>query len=538
LYSNDSTNLLTIAAPSVRKADLVTRLAASVEEARGAKWQLLQPGNGWTPWWRSNVYPADEHYRWFQRVSGIEPDEFGQHMLRGGDLVRDFIKAARLRGIEPLLSLRLNDYHGSETWDFLREMNAGGTRGDVLPFSLVAMASQSRPLLERRDRQLHPDPADYLALSREQRVHYIEDPRKRIKLRTARVWNWADPAVPALKLAFVRELCAYNLAGLELDFMRWSAFFRLNETTPQQRATIMLQFIRDVRAELDRSTPAGRRRSLGVRVPSRLSGHDPLGIDLPAWVEAGVDWVNLSCHYVSEQQTDLAKIHALIPRTPLYLELTFASTGRLRGHVTVMDGGRELTGYRLMTVEQLTTAAHLAYSRGGYGVSLFNFVYYRNLGPTPHEPPFAVLAKLNDPEWVGRQPQHYFLSESGNPPSAPSVFTRNKRLRSGEPHVFELDAAPPIGGWRHVGRLRVEAREPMGDSQLRVRFNGVVLTPVADVSAPYLTNDLPMAGDARTHRAWTVPPEQVQDGVNEIEIVIERGEPMELIFIDLALPAG
>ncbi|MDP6153524.1 MAG: hypothetical protein QF785_09125 [Phycisphaeraceae bacterium] len=43
--------------------------------------------------------------------------------------------------------------------------------------------------------------------------------------------------------------------------------------------------------------------------------------DLPRWVDAGVDMVNLSISYVSSQDGDLAAIREMIPHAQLYLDL-------------------------------------------------------------------------------------------------------------------------------------------------------------------------------------------------------------------------
>ena len=43
--------------------------------------------------------------------------------------------------------------------------------------------------------------------------------------------NWAVPEVRAQKFALIRELCEnYDLDGLELDFLRFYSFFRIEET--------------------------------------------------------------------------------------------------------------------------------------------------------------------------------------------------------------------------------------------------------------------------------------------------------------------
>lgn len=516
LYSNDATNLLSSPNPAVRSASIPERLRASIDEAAAADVHLLQPGNGWVPWWTSASYPADEHYRWFREISGRNPDPIGRYLMAGGDLVQDFVDHCRSRGIRPFVSLRLNDYHGAEGWDILRALMRGEGRGEAFPVSLGALASQSRTLLERPDLQLHPDPESYLSASAEDRRRFLVEPNQRIELRTARVWNWSHPEVPASRLTFIRELAeGYDLDGLELDFMRWSSFFRLNETSSAQRLTIMLDFIKQVRAILDASARNGTRRWLGVRVPSRVSGHDPLGIDLPDWVSAGVDFITLSCHYITEQQTDLVEIKKLVPDTPVYLELTFASGKRLplRSHP------ERPGGYRPISNSELQTAAHLAYSRGAAGVSLFNFVYYRKLGTVLQEPPFEIIDGLKDPKWLAAQPQQYFLSDSGNPPSQPSQFARHRRLRPGQSRIFDLDLAPPLNGWSGDGNLTIEVTAELSGNLLEVSANAVPLTVLKE-SAPET-------------RTWRVPAGVLREGANQLEIRNVKGPALEIFYINL-----
>src|SRR5262249_22613736 len=142
------------------------------------------------------------------------------------------------------------------------------------------------------------------------------------------------------------------------------------------------------------------RRWLCVRVPLRLSGHAPLGVDLPRWVAAGVDMINLSCHYTTEQQSDLPRIHQMIPDIPVYLEMTFTCARYPKPSSSANPHSENIDVYRKMTDEQFYTTAHLAYARGGSGVSLFNFVYYRSLADRRTEPPFHVLAHLGDRAWL------------------------------------------------------------------------------------------------------------------------------------------
>lgn len=532
LYSNDSTNLLGASAfdRGDTGASVPDRLRRSIDEAAGARVHLLQPGNGWVPWWHSRLYPADEHYRWYVQHTGLPLDALGEYLRQGGDLVAEFVAHCRREGISPFVSLRMNDYHGNETHDLLLDALRGRPPPKDARFSFGEAAMQSRFLLEHPEYRLKPDPAEYREADAAERLRYIAEPARRIRLRTVRVLNWAIPEVRALKLGFIRELADhYDLDGLELDFMRWSALFRLEETSVEDRVAIMVAFIRETRAILDRSTPPGRKRWLGVRVPLRRSGHAPLGIDLPRWVAAGVDIVNLSCHYLTEQQSDLGAFHQQVPDTPLYLELTFANANS--SALAAPISGR----YRPTTIEQLGTAAHLAYARGAHGVSLFNFAYYRNIAQPTGEPPFNLLDRLGDPEAVARAPQHYFLSQSSNPPSGPAQFAQQRVARAGHPVRWKIDLAPPTGGWRHAGRLRLQAVAPYSDRELAVALNGQPLRETTDVTDPYPT-DFANVGNQPNCRAWVVPVTGLRAGQNEVQVTLRRGGTIEFVFVDLSLP--
>jgi hypothetical protein len=525
LYSNDSTNIESCISPFHKKGEAFRpeMLEASVDEAAGADVQMLQPGTGWVPWWKSKQYPADEHYRWFMEKTGLPIDSIGQYMLNGGDLVAVFVKRCRQRGVAPFVSLRMNDYHGSENDDFLVDIICGGKAPKGYEkFEVTHRSGQSRFELEHPENRLGPEPDDYLKST--DRLAYVRDRQKSGKLRVARVFNWAIPAVPQYQFGFVKEVCeGYDIEGLELDFMRHSRFFRLEETPPAERVRIMTAFVSRVRAVLDQTAKPGQHRWLCIRVPLRLAAHEAIGMDLSKLLEAGVGMINLSCHYTTQQQSDLAEVCRRFPRAAVYLELTY-TTDTFASRAD-----------RKMTDEQFYTAAHLAYARGATGVSFFNFAYYRQLGSVLCEPPFHVLKRVGDREWVARQPQHYFLSAGSNQPSAPNPSFPQKTLDSKHPVEMLMDMAPPAAGWTADGRLRIQTRDPMGDAQLHVAFNDVTLQSSDDISEPYPAHYPDGLGTPETLRAWIVPRALLKDGMNRIRIDLAGSKAVQLRFVDLAV---
>jgi hypothetical protein len=193
--------------------------------------------------------------------------------------------------------------------------------------------------------------------------------------------------------------------------------------------------------------------------------------------------------------------------------------------------------YRKMTAEQFYTAAHLAYARGGSGVSAFNFAYYRSLASPQSrcEPPFEVLARLRDPDWVARAPQHYFTTHCGDPASPALMRSDSRALKQDRPITITLDMAPPAGGWQAGGRLRVQAKAAFEDVQLAVRLNSQQLKAIGDVSEPHPNPYPDGLGSKETLRAWAVPANVLKDGANIVEIRMSQGKPLVLSFVDLAV---
>ena len=505
LFNNDTTNTLTCISPYHKKGQPFsdTVLQGAVDETIdiGIDVHLIKPTMGWTPWWPSKVYPIAEHAKWLKDTYNKGISSYEKYTLNGGDIIGTFVDRCHEKGMKAFISYRMNDGHH---------------------------------ILRKKEYINNP----YIEFERETAVckFYTENPQyilgpdpfvKDNAYMAARVQNWIHPEVRQYKFDLIEEICQnYDIDGLELDFMRHPHFFRIDQTTRQQRVDIMTDFIKSIRTLLDQTQRNGQYRWLSVRVPFRVKDADRVGIDFPAAVDAGVDMANLSCHYVTEQQHDLARIKQMIPATPVYLEVTHVSN-------LFSWSGQSGNIWRLTSDQEFYTAAHLAYARGADGVSAFNFVYYRHESIIENisEPPFYVFEKLRDKDWIARQPQLYFLSRYD------SHYTRvtKRPFRIGRWKQFTMDMAPPIQGWTTDGKLRIQFFSEIKHSKWQVRFNGTELAINPDISEPYENPYKDGLGNEKTLLAWTVPVGIIKDGVNALDVRAISGKPPQIIHVDLAL---
>jgi hypothetical protein len=520
LFSNDTVNTVSCTSPYHAKGEPFSQrlLEASVDETAGTgiDAHMLQPGLSMVPWWKSRQYPYAEHIRWYEQTYGVSvrDNPYARYMLEGGDMVGAFVARCRAAGVAPFVSLRMNDSHGKEFVD-----TPGG--GDIPEIPGYSLHCVNRFYKEHPEFRIDPDPAKV------GKEHW-----------NTRVLNWANPEVVNWMFGFIAEICEeYDIDGLELDFMRHCIFFRAEETTFAQRAAVMTGFIRRVRTLLDRTAKPGGHRWLGARIPAYAVSLDPLGLDLRAMTEAGLEILNLSPYYLTAQQVDIAEIRRRAPNAAIHVELTHSVAG-----VGRVPGAYDNTLFLRTTDEQFYTAAHLAYSRGADGVSAFNFAYFREFGAPGrgpfHEPPFHVFEKIRDQAWVASQPQHYFLSASAGwavPLGRPLVLP--KTLKVGADASFAFDLAPPTGGWKQAGRVRIRARDDLGSGEWNARFNGKPLVATEDRTAPYPTRyDAAHRPVAEKIRAWTLPAGLPREGVNMLEVSFLKGATNAVLeYIDLGL---
>ncbi len=515
-------------------------LEASVDEVAGrVDAHLISMAHGSVPWYRSKVYPMAEHMRWWQDYFKADPwhDAFQvapvhRYIVEGGDVLQLFIDRCRKTGQAAFVSMRMNDAHHVENIH-----TPGNLKG------------------------IH-------AITR----FYVEHPEWRIGTDLSswfeRTLNWAVPEVRERIFSLISEQCLnYDLDGFEMDFQRVPSFFRANETTFAQRRKIMTEFVARVRQVLDQGS-RGQRRWLSARIPCYLSGLDPLGIDLNAWSDAGLDLVNVSPSYFTVQQTDLPRMRQRAPTLAFYQEMCHTVwTG------PEAPGAYDSNLFRRCTPEQFETTAHWAYAHGAAGVSLFNFVYYReegqflgDRGPF-NEPPFSVLRGLGDSAALARRSQHWFVAPGWNCPWGGMPPGLPQKVRPGQKLALNLDLVPPAGGWHKDGRLRIQSYADLRGSHWAATLNGEAIAvtenrseaelerdertgvpaqPVAETqnrAEPYTNPYPPMLGRSYEMRAWLVPARLLRPGLNRVEVtVVQANDSLmdpagyEIPYLDLAMP--
>jgi hypothetical protein len=501
-------------------------LEGSVDEVAGrVDAHCLSMGHGSVPWYRSKVYPMAAHMRWWQEHFNADPwhDGFGvapvhRFVADGGDVLQLFIDRCRKTGQAPFVSLRLNDTHYLESAD--------------TPGNLTGIHSITRFYVE------HP----------EWRIGRNVSASDRRAVNFDRGLNWAVPEVRERMFSLIAEQCLnYDIDGFEMDFMRTRSFFRLDETTSEQRRAIMREFVGRVRKVLDEGS-GGRRRWLSARVPCFVSGFDPLGINLNDWHDVGLDMVNLSDFYCTIHQSNLPRVREMAPDLSVYHEMCHTTwTGP--EPVGVYDG----FVFRRTTPEEFETGAHWAYSHGAAGVSLFNFVYYReeekryflgDRGPF-NEPPFGVLDRLRHPVALAQAPQHWVATPAWHCPWGDQPIKMPQRVTPGKNMSLNLDLSPPEGGWRKDGRMRIQSFSDLRASSWTARLNGEALAETDNRSEPYPNPYPPLLGRPFEIRSWVVPAQLLRAGANEVEIeLVQENEALteksgyEIPYFDLAMPTS
>ncbi len=518
VYDNDTTNLINCDSPfrDTKQPRVFTEemLRASVREAAipGMGAQILSPGLGWVPWWKSDIVPLDKHEQWFESYYGKKPRvEEHQFILAGNDMINIFVDECRKHGNAAIISYRVNDSHFKE-----------------FAYDKEGYKPQFAHCISQ---------------------FYVEHPEYRRYPVGKEGWgernhNWAIPEARQHKLDLVTELIRNypNIDGVELDILRHPNYFP-TDMSIEGRVDIMVDFIKKVRAALDEVAKKtdGKHRYLGTRVYSRNTLWKQIGFEPRAWADAGVDFFNLSRDYnTSDQFTSIAEVRERAPDTAIYSEITHSGYTWKLGGVDYDDHQ-----YRRMTKEMMESTARVDYARGADGVSFFNFAYYRphggyrtHKGPF-NEPPFADMALLADKQALLKNAGHWYAYN----------WARDFLYKKGDKTIktFWIDMLPPIDDSAITLRLLVlsekegkhgelDAPEEIDRSGWVVKVNGVALSPVQNTWGAYPFESEIKAGfnKAPQYVAFSVPAKLLKDGVNSVAVSNDDvAQDMILRYVEL-----
>ena len=280
--------------------------------------------------------------------------------------------------------------------------------------------------------------------------------------------DYAHPGNRAFVTGIIRECFErFDVDGVELDFMRHPAFFRVEEGYANRH--FMTGLLREVRRRM-RTVSAGRGRPLllGVRVPPTIADCNRVGLDVVRWLEEDlVDIVVVGGGFISFE-TPVEEFVAAA-----------AGTGALVYgciEATRDSDDRKLRALALRWLED-----------GAHGVYLYNFF---TRSPEWNR---RIASELTDLEKLRRLDKRYELETTGSAygsaghssafalaQSQTQLPVRLQPNYNGEGPVLRLAIADDLEAAREAGELgpcrltlRFDALE-VGDS-LSVRLNGTEL---------------------------------------------------------------
>lgn len=423
----------------------------------------------WQTWARDHRDPKPEDdWKYFDKAFS----RIKRYMLREDyeDPLQITLAAARAIGIDFFFSYRMNDLHNTYY------------NGDRLPPTM--------------------DPV------------WRDNPALRLRTGNGHyAMNYLHQNVRDYYYAVVEELVEnYDIDGFELDFMRSPCFFP--EDKISEGAILMSGFVRSIRALLDTiGKKRGKQLRLSARVPWTLKKCAEIGLDAPAWKQAGVvDLLNVSSFFCTSPEIEIEGFKGLPGKADVYGEMHF---------VTYAGSGEMGCSVNRRTSREIyeTTAASLL-ERGADGVSLFNFAYVRDHHFNEarrriymnREPPFDVLKNICNREYLQSRPVHYAIT--------PGFGLLPVKLPAPKPLTFPLFlAGNPAGGNFKQALLRLELSRPgYIYSGLAARMGDTELTQVpgaGELFPPFSNESLPLPGCLFF---FDVPLESLKHGWNVITV--------------------
>ena len=332
------------------------------------------------------------------------------------------------------------------------------------------------------------------------------------------------------RLDIITEVCReYDVDGFSLDFMRVPVFFRPQEI--HENIDVMTEFVGEVRKALDAiGAEKERRLGLAARVPLTLAHALEVGLDVNAWVRAGLLDILIPTPFfgclVDSQVTEFAE---LVKGTccHLYPGMDAQWQSGYKPAPNVADYGWGMPSYHQPMRANYAYAQAMHYYRtGADGIALYNW--------ESQQAEFGInnrmaLMEMGNPMLIARRDKTYGVSRTT---PAEQIFFVNEEetaqmplsMSPDEPKHITLRVAENLSENRNLiddVRLWVNVRHYSCDDKLEIKLNGRGLEDIGgclDQHALVVTPDMWLIFDITDQ-----PP---LEGDNTVEITLIAANPM------------
>ena len=438
--------------------------------------------------WKRPLWPSKVDPHWEKEAPYIKQPYFSadlkyhekayfrlkDYLLQGNDPVAEVVNEAKKQGIAPFISYRMNDHH----------------------------------YLQQKDAFVHPafwrdNPQFWLGkcANESDGLHQWDDEENRH-------FDYIHQEVRDYYFALLSELVErYDIAGLELDFMRSPVYFRSEEL--EQGREIMTGFVRKIRQLLDHwGHIRGKYLSLCVRVPYTVKWANEVGLDVERWDRAGlIDMVNVSTYFICSPKLDFVGYRKIIRNAKLYGEMHF-----------VVDKAVLPNGYGNNTTRKTTKYMYRALAasyleQGMDGLSFFNTDYARhhffNEPRRDHlqdgQTPLDALRGITDLNILKNLDKHYLVGP---------YYSELPKANNLEIELFIADRYVEQT-FKHA-LLRIKTRDSSQGSKVQVWVNGQAVEETVWLGE--LFPPLSVEGMAKPDfvKFYRVPVELLKYGNNQI----------------------
>ena len=354
-------------------------------------------------------------------------------------------------------------------------------------------------------------------------------------------WDYANPTVRAYQLSALRELAAYDIDGIHLDFARHAPYVHVGHQWELRDQ--VTQFLREVRSMMQQcARDRGRPLLLAVRIAESIEGCHFDGIDIETWVEE--DLVDLTILGCRSFDVDISAFKRLVASTPVKV-------------YPCHDNHHSSDGYKCTPLRVLRGIASNWWHQGADGISLFNFtcadgeaLERSGLRDGPVSPVHlqdwntnrTFLSEAGDPDRLDRQPKTFVVQRRAGGAPWEFGFPEDGLTANHSFQTANLLAPLPVRLGQHgkgatIFHLYIgEGRSSLEECDARLRL----LISDESSSPPGSDTDRIEQGLIRRHPysldgLWTVPlsrrvAEKLEVRINNIRLTLGGIEEGWLVF--------